>query len=70
MTMELDESTLWAVAQKVLNGHGSDAKAYADSQIKQLEAAGDFTSATAWRSIADRIDLLIGQSRRRPAAKH
>ena len=64
MAMELDESTPWAVAQKVHNGHRSDAQDYADWQINQLEAAGDFRSATAWRSIADRIVLLIDQSRR------
>ncbi len=70
MAMELDETTLWAVARKVLDGHGSDAKAYSDWPIKQLEAAGDFRSATAWRSIVHRIDLLIDQSRREPATKH
>ena len=40
LAMELGESTLWAVAQKVLDGHGVTARAYAASQIEQLEAAG------------------------------
>lgn len=68
--MELNETTLWAVARKVFNGHGAGAKAYAASQIEQLEAAGDFVSASAWRSIADRIDLLIDQNGREMPTRH
>ncbi len=70
VAMELGESTLWAVAKKVLDGHGAAAKAYASSQIKQLEAAGDFVSASAWSLMADRIDLLIDQSGRELPTRH
>ncbi|WP_374550527.1 DUF6961 family protein [Sphingobium yanoikuyae] len=54
----------------MLDGHGATARAYAASQIEQLEAAGDFVSASAWRSIAERIDLLIDQSGRELPTKH
>lgn len=57
----LTDWELWACANETMQQHGEDAGTYAAMKADNLEIAGDFEGAKAWREIMRRIDQLLAQ---------
>jgi hypothetical protein len=57
--MPLNDLELWAVANRLVGGHGRRAHLNVAERLLELEAAGDVDGHIAWLMIGERVTKLL-----------